>query len=808
MTDAKAAQAEPAPEDLEKTLEQIEYTGRPLRDYVAITVGAICALWSLFQLWIASPLPFAVGFGIFVDVPARGIHLAFGLLLCFLLFPFIRRRATERIPVYDLVLALLGCAAALYLFVGYEGLVQRQGILWEIPISLFGLQFSFPFEAILGGIGIVLLLEATRRAIGLPLVIVACIFLAYSVFGQSMPDIIAHKGVSLNRLIGYQWLSGEAIFGIPIDVSVDFVFLFVLFGALLDRAGAGHYFLQLAFAMVGMFRGGPAKAAILASGMTGLISGSSIANVVTTGTFTIPVMKRIGMPATKAGAIEVAASTNGQMMPPIMGAAAFIMAEFIGISYFDVIVHAFVPAVLAYMALFYISHLEALKLKLVGLPRAEIPPLRKTFLGGVHYLIPIAILIYLLMVNRWTASSSVFYSIIAMMIIMVAQDVWGAWRTKEATIAQALVKGLTDVYGGLIAGARNMISIAVAVAAAGIIVGSVSSTGLNNALIGVVEAISGGNVYILLGLTAVLCLVLGMGLPTTANYLVVASLLAGVVVELGSAAGLVLPLIAVHLFVFYFGLLADSTPPVCLAAFAASAISRADPLRTGVQSFLYDIRTAILPFVFIFNTELLLIGVENFWHGLMVFLACLLAIFAFSNVTQGWLIVKVRWYEALMLIVAIVALFRPGFVMDQFYPEFEDVSFDRFIAGEPVARPGYTIRFHVVRSTDYGDRFKLYRVGTPELVGADNFERYGVKLERAEDGRYEVAELAPNGLAEQAGLEFGDYVTGVDVQQVGLPAKHWAYLLGLVLIGVTLGTQLLRWRKQKADDVGASAPPV
>lgn len=802
--EAKPPESEVDQGELNKTLEEIEYTGRKVGPRVGIVIAVICALWSLFQLWIASPLPYTFGVGIITDVPARGVHLAFGLLLTFLLFPFARKRATDRIPIYDLIFALLAAASALYLFVGWDGLVSRQGVLLEIPFSLFGHHFEFPFEEILGGIGIVLLLEATRRAIGLPLVIVASVFLVYSVFGQWMPDIISHKGVSLNRLIGYQWLTGEAIFGIPIDVSVSFVYLFVLFGAILDRAGAGQYFLNLAFAMVGRFRGGPAKAAILASGMTGLISGSSIANVVTTGTFTIPVMKRLGMPATKAGAIEVAASTNGQMMPPIMGAAAFIMAEFIGISYFDVIVAAAIPALLAYTALFYISHLEALKLGLVGLPKSEVPPLRQTFLSGLHYLIPIVILIYLLMVERWTAGSAVFYSIIATMIVLVAERMWHGWRSGEGSIAQAFKAGLIEIYEGLIAGARNMIGIAVAVAAAGIIVGSVSSTGLNNAMVGVVEAISGGNVYILLGLTAVLCLLLGMGLPTTANYLVVASLLAGVVVELGNAAGLVLPLIAVHLFVFYYGLLADSTPPVCLAAFAASAISRADPLKTGVQSFLYDIRTGILPFVFIFNTELLLIGVDSIWHALIVIICSLFAILAFSSLTQGWFIVRVNWYESLIFIAAIVALFRPGFVMDQIYPEFKDVNLERFVAGDSVAPPGYTVRFHVVRPTDYGDRFKLFRVGTPRLVGANNLERYGVALKRTEGNRYQVSELQPGGLTEQAGLQEGDYVVGVDVQQVGQPRKEWIYPLGLALLGIVVGTQYRRWRRQRLSPAPAS----
>ncbi len=856
MTESKSSIPDVAPENIEKTIEDIEFTGRQHGPRLAVVIGGIAALWSIFQLWIASPLPFIFDFGIISGVPARGVHLAFGLLLCFLMFPAARRLATKQIPVYDIALALLGCGAALYLFLGWDGLVARRGNLLAFDASILGVDFIFPVEAILGGIGMILLLEATRRSIGLPLVIVGGVFLVYSIFGQSMPDIISHKGVSLTRLIGYQWLGGEAIFGIPIDVSTSFVFLFVLFGALLDRAGAGKYFLDLAFAMVGRYRGGPAKAAILASGMTGLISGSSIANVVTTGTFTIPVMRKIGIPAVKAGAIEVAASVNGQLMPPIMGAAAFIIAEFIGISYFDVIVAAAIPAFITYIALLYISHLEAMKLRLKGMPRSDIPHLRRTFLGGVHYLLPIVVLIYLLMVERWTASSSVLWTILAMMLIIVAQKTtpkgvnrgvmiflyaipivvfavlralagldigdavfWGmgaallvvaaqaAFRwSREGPVGDALMSGFADIYAGLVGGARNMINIAVAVAAAGIIVGAVSSTGLSNAMIGVVEAVSGGNIYILLAMTAVLCLILGMGLPTTANYIVVASLMAGVVVELGGAAGLVLPLIAVHLYVFYFGLMADVTPPVCLAAFAASAISRADPIKTGIQAFAYEIRTAILPVVFIFNTELLLIGVESFWHGLMVFVVSLIAILSFTSITQRWMIVKLRFHEMAVLAVVVVALFRPGLIMDQFYPAFKPLDLEGFAAGEAAARPGYGIRIHVVRSTDYGDRFKLYRIATPDMAAAGPEELYGLKIERTEAGRYAVADLAFNGLAEQAGLELGDYVTVVDVEQVGLPPKQLVYPFGLALLGAVIGLQLARRRRELVAAAPATGP--
>ena len=801
MAEATPAADGRASDDLAATLEDIDYRGRQHGPRLAVLVSAVAALWSLFQLWIASPLPFWLDFAIIVGVPARGIHLAFGMLLCFLMFPAARRLALRRLPVYDAVLAIVACGAPLYLFLGYEGLVAREGLLLSLPVSILGAQVILPVEAILGGAGIVLLLEATRRALGLPLVVVASLFLLYSLFGQSMPDVISHKGVSLNRLIGYQWLGGEAIFGIPIDVSVSFVFLFVLFGALLDRAGAGRYFLDLSFAMVGRYRGGPAKAAILASGMTGMISGSSIANVVTTGTFTIPVMRKMGMPAVKAGAIEVAASVNGQIMPPVMGAAAFVIAEFLGITYFDVIVAAFIPAFIAYIALLYISHLEALKLGLTGMARADIPAFRETFLGGLHYLIPIVLLVYLLMVERWTPSSSVFYAIIALMVIIIGQNMFRAWRGGETGVGAAVLAGFAEIHGGLVAGARNMIGIAVAVAAAGIIVGSVSSTGLNNALVEVVETISGGNVFILLAMTAVLCLILGLGLPTTANYLVVASLLAGVVVEIGSASGLVLPLIAVHLYVFYFGLMADVTPPVGLAAFAAAAISRADPIRTGIQAFRYEIRTAILPVVFIFNPELLLIGVESVWHGLMVFIVSLLAILAFSAIAQGWMFVRLRVHEGVLLAVAVVALFRPDFIMNRIAPPFAPVDIAALAAGGPAAAPGRTVRFHVVRQTDYGDRFKLFVVKTPEAgekparrFGPD-LGPYGIRLARAGDGRYEVTDLTPRGPAETIGLRFGDLVTELDVEQPDQPPRELVYPFGLAILGIVVALQLARRRR-------------
>ena len=511
-------------------------------------VASIAIVWSLFQLWYASPFPFWFNIGMFKGLPARAIHLGFALLLAFLIFPFSR---SKKISIIDIFISLIGAFCCLYIYFFYDQLVDRGGILLKITLG----EYTIPLELIIGTIGILILLEATRRVIGIPLVIIAICFLLFSYFGKYAPDIISHGGLSLKRLVGFQWFDQEAIFGIPIGVSVDFIFLFVLFGALLETAGGGQYFLNLAFAMVGKMRGGPAKAAILGSGMTGMISGSSVANTVTTGTFTIPIMKKTGFSKEKAGAIEVSSSVNGQIMPPVMGAAAFVMASFIGVTYFEVVKHAFLPAIISYIALFYISHLEALKLNLKGMDEKDVPNLKNTFLSGLHFLIPIFVLIYLLVYLRFTAAYSIFYATIALIIVNLINIL-----VKQQNYKNAFKIWYNQTIVGFQKGAINMVAVGIAIATAGVIVGAVGSTGLSTNLIIVIESVARDNVIILILLTIVLCLLLGMGLPTTANYVVVASLMSMVLVDVGNASGFIFPLIAVHLFVFYFGLMADVTP--------------------------------------------------------------------------------------------------------------------------------------------------------------------------------------------------------------------------------------------------------
>jgi len=458
------------------------------------------------------------------------------------------------------------------------------------------------------------------------------------------------------------------------------------------------------------------------------------------------------------------------------------MAEYIGISYIEVVKAAIIPALISYLALLYISHLEALKLDLKGLPKADIPHLWRTFIGGLHYLLPIVVLIYLLMIKRWTPGSAVFYSILFLMGIILVQHFWRPTQADD-TVWVRFKNGISDVMRGMISGTRNMITIGVAVATAGIIVGAVSSTGLNNAMVGLVEAIAGNNIYLLLGLTALLCLVLGIGLPTTANYLVVASLMAGVLVELGSAAGLILPIIAVHLFVFYFGLLADDTPPVCLAAYAASAISRADPIKTGIQAFAYDIRTAILPFVFIFNPQLLLIGITSWWHGISVFLVSLVAILSFSSATQGWLLIRNRWYESLVLLLATWILFLPNAAMSRIWPEYKTVDFDTFTQGQLVLAEDQLVRLHVTRHTNYGDRFKLF-VFPANVAGTLSAEDLGMSLAYTEQDGWFVQNLSYLSPAEVKGIDYYDAVTDIEVQALDRPQREWAFIPAFLLIAL------------------------
>ncbi len=731
-------------------------------------VAAIAIIWSLFQLWYASPFPFWFNFGMFKGLPARAIHLGFALLLAFLIFPFSR---SKKISIIDIMISLVGAFCCLYIYFFYDQLVDRGGILLKVNLTE---NIVIPVELIIGMCGILILLEATRRVIGIPLVVIAVCFLLFSFFGKYAPEIISHGGLSLKRLVGFQWFDQEAIFGIPIGVSVDFIFLFVLFGALLETAGGGKYFLDLAFALVGKMRGGPAKAAILGSGMTGLISGSSVANTVTTGTFTIPIMKKTGFSKEKAGAIEVSSSVNGQIMPPVMGAAAFVMASFIGVTYFEVVKHAFLPAIISYIALFYISHLEALKLNLKGMDEKDVPILKKTFLSGLHFLIPIFVLIYLLVYLRLTASYSIFYATIALIFVNLLNTI-----IKEKKISDGLKVWFNQTIVGFEKGAINMVAVGIAIATAGVIVGAVGSTGLSTNLIILIESVAKDNVVILILLTIILCLLLGMGLPTTANYVVVASLMSMVLIDVGNASGFIFPLIAVHLFVFYFGLMADVTPPVGLASYAAAGISGGDPLKTGVQAFWYSLRTGILPIVFLFNHELLLIGIENIWHALVVIITSLTGILIFTAATQGWFFNKLRWYEIILFLFISISLLSPEFILNKFYPKYEYKELNRINLID--LEPDKEVHIKVTRYSEYGERYKLFVINKDSFESKFKLEEYGINLIK-ENNKFVVDTLKWNGLAKKSGFEMGDVISEFKIENKERPNKKIVYPIALFFL--------------------------
>ena len=613
--------------------------------WVIPTIGVI---WSFFQLSIAS-------WWILDTVFIRSIHLGFALLIVYLNYPVFKETrlglkflsVKDRIPPWDFVIAIIACFSAIYIAIDYAGINERYGA----PITR---------DLIVGLILLLLLLEASRRVIGPALSVIATFFCLYAFFGPYMPDIIAFKGVSVSRFMGQITMSTEGIYGIPLDVSATIVFLFVLFGAMLEKAGAGHYFIQLALSILGGYKGGPAKAAVMGSGFTGLVSGSSIANIVTTGTFTIPLMKKVGYPPTKAAAVEVAASTDGQLAPPIMGAAAFIIAEYVNVPYIEVIKAAAVPAFASYAALFYITHIEASKLGLRGLTRDELPAFFKTLLSGVHFLIPIGMLLYELIIVRHSAELAAFNAIWLMAIIMLLQDPVKAYLKKEP-LGPAFKQSIVQIFSALATGARNMCSVALATAAAGIIVGVVAM-GLGGLITEVIDVLSGGNIFLLLVITAVASLIIGMGLPTTATYIVMASLTAPVIVEVGGYMDFVVPLMAAHLFCFYFGILADDTPPVGLAAYAAAAIAKSPPIPTGLQGFMYDIRTAILPFMFIFNSDLILHNINSWPQGLLIFVMACIGNFAFASATQGWFVARNRFYEIPLFLFVTLNLMRPDLI--------------------------------------------------------------------------------------------------------------------------------------------------
>jgi TRAP transporter 4TM/12TM fusion protein len=787
----------------------------PVGKMIAITA----LLWAVFQVLLASPVGPYILPGDLIN-NSRQIHLAFAVFLSAMAYPLFKGSPRDSIPWYDWILGIGGAFLAMYGYFFYDKIVSNGGLA-DATDAYFGLA------------GLIFLFIAAYRTLGPVMVLLAVVFLGYVFFGSSeiVPDQIRWAGASMRKAMSHMWITSEGVFGIALGVSTRFVFLFVLFGALLDKAGAGNYFIKMAFGALGHLRGGPAKAAVVGSAATGLISGSSIANVVTTGTFTIPLMKRVGFSAEKAGAVEVASSVNGQIMPPVMGAAAFLMVEYVGISYVEVITHAFLPAIISYIALVYIVHLEAVKTnmptignKVVSMGRTiggmmaffagfaglcyatqypvgwitsmfpegsgwvlagllavvyvalvylaaqsedleaddpnaavvELPDVAKIYKSGLYYLLPIIVLVYFLMIERKSPGLSAFWATFLLFGILLTQKSLKAMFRGEANPMSRFYEGGVDLIDGMIDGSRNMIGIGLATATAGIIVGTVSLTGIGQVMADFVEFLSGGNLILMLIFVAILSLILGMGLPTTANYIVVSSLMVAVVVELGAQSGLIVPLIAVHLFVFYFGIMADVTPPVGLASFAAAAVSGGDAIRTGFIAFFYSLRTVALPFVFIFNTDLLLIDVTWF-QGIVVFIISTIGILVFTAATMGWFLTKSRIWEIVAMLVIAFALFRPGFFMNQIQPPFEEIAPAAFAESLANAEPGSSLRT-IISGPDF-DTFAMkdltVPLTVPDVEGGDaRLEALGIIL-------------VPNGDVQQLdepgfGTELSDKLSSFD----------------------------------------------
>ncbi|MBU3014865.1 TRAP transporter permease [Poseidonibacter lekithochrous] len=838
---------------------EAETGGRdPSNPYMAKFIIYLALTWSIFQLYVSSPLVLEFTPWMNADVVKR-IHLMFAGFLAYLSYLPCKTSPKEYVPITDWIMGILLILSVAYLVYGQ---------VWDSDNFEMRLGVPNQLDVILSVIGIGLLLEATRRALGPPLAVVAVLALTYAYFGGG-----DYNGASIGKIVSHMWITTEGAFGIAIGVSATMVFLFVLFGSLLERAGAGNYFIRVAFSLMGHFRGGPAKAAVVSSAMTGMISGSSIANVVTTGTFTIPLMKKVGFSAEKAGAIEVASSTNGQLTPPIMGAAAFLMVEYVGIPFVEIIKHAFLPALISYIALVYIVHLEALKMNMKGMVKKDIdkmdrrgkmigilsvvivlgflswvlgpvidvvknisgeytfsailalitvsyvvliyfsskvpdlpeddivdlPRVGETVKSGLHYLLPIVVLVWLLTVERLSPDLSAFWACLFMIFIVLTQKPLMDFFRGSENIWGRVKDSLLDLEIGLINGGKNMIGIGVATAVAGIIVGTVTLTGLGQVVIGLVETVSGGNIFLILLLTAIISLILGMGLPTTANYIVVSSLMAPVIVSLGAANDIAIPLIAAHMFVFYFGILADDTPPVGLAAFAAAAISKGDPIKTGIQGFTYDIRTALLPFMFIFNTQLLMIGIDNAFEFIAVVVSAVVGMLLFAAATQGFWFVKNRWWETILLLALTFMIFRPGYIWDKIQAPYDNLPGSEIFKVADNMKAGERLHFVVSGETIEGTQ-REYTFAIPLAEGKTGQERInetGLRLDNL-FGPMEVAAITPINkqieAIKNAGVDSGWVIESVRVETNRLPKQ-------IVLIPAFLIMFLMGWSQIKRRKV-------
>ncbi len=595
---------------------------RVLTGFSARLVAAIAIAFSCFQLYTGV-------FGVLDGMIQKSIHLSFGLCLMYLLYPMRKNWSRDKFHPVDVALAAIATVVPLYIVVNYKDLVLRAGRVTTL-------------DFIVGIIAIVLILEITRRVVGWPMVIIAIIFLIYAIIGRHIPGKLAHRGVKFPSLVQHQFFTAEGILGIPLGVSSTFIFLFILFSAFLEKTGMGEFFIDLANTLAGWASGGPAKVAVLSSGLMGTVSGSSVANVVGTGSFTIPMMKRLGYKPEFAGAVEATASTGGQLMPPIMGAAAFLMAEFTQYPYARVITAAAIPALLYYFGVWAGVHFEAKRLKLRGLSREELPNVKKIMTERGHLVLPLFAIVYLLVTGKSPMKAALYAIILSVLCSMLR---------KNTRI------GFKDIIGGLEQGARSALGVVAATACAGIIIGVVTQTGLGLKMGSTLVDFAGGRLSLTLFFAMLTSLILGMGVPTTANYVITSTIAAPALLLLD------VPMLAAHLFVFYFGIIADVTPPVALAAFAGAGIAKANPLKTGITAFKLAIAAFLVPYVFVYNPAMLLIDVTPVAMILML-ITSLVGIIGVASGVSGFFITEHAWFERIIFFIGGLLMVIPGMYTD------------------------------------------------------------------------------------------------------------------------------------------------
>ena len=612
-----AAAAEDVLKKYDKEADKMEYTG-----LMARIVAAIAICFSIFQLYTAA-------FGVLDAQLQRAVHLGFGLALTFLLRPTLKKWPRNKLHPFDAVLAVLGAAAPLYIVLQYQELVQRAGMISNLDYAV-------------GVLGILLVIEAARRIVGLPMVCVVLVFLAYAFAGPYMPGILAHRGLSLKQAVGHLFFTTEGIFGIPLGVSSTFIFLFILFGAYLESTGLGKFFIDLANSLAGWASGGPAKVAVLSSGLMGTVSGSSVANVVGTGSLTIPMMKKLGYHKNFAGAVEAAASTGGQLMPPVMGAAAFLMAEFVGVPYSDVVMAASIPALLYFAGVWLGVHFEAKRTNLKGIPKEQLPKMSVILKERGHLALPLIIIVYLLISGYTPMRAALAAIFLAVICAALRKSTRLTWR---------------QVVMGLVDGAKNVLGVLVACAAAGIIIGVVTKTGVGLKLASGLLELSGGMLIPTMFFTMLTAILLGMGVPTTANYVITSTIAAPALVQMG------VPVLAAHMFVFYFGIIADVTPPVALAAYAGAGISGGNPLKTGVNASKLAVAAFIIPYMFVLSPVLLMVD-ASVPAVVITALTAILGMVALSASLIGYLRTDCRLWERAVLAGGGLLLIAPGLLTD------------------------------------------------------------------------------------------------------------------------------------------------